>query len=144
MKPESPRIKRTRHAKHFITYHFVWIPKYRRDILTGKVAERLKEMLKEYSEEIGCEVIALEVTPDHVHVFLQAKPNLSPAQIVNHLKGKTARKLLQEFPELRSKMAHGRLWSRSYFVTSVGYITDEIVKHYVETQWERELKRRGQ
>ncbi|WP_143592344.1 IS200/IS605 family transposase, partial [Thermococcus litoralis] len=75
MKPESPRIKRTRHAKHFITYHFVWIPKYRRDILTGKVVERLKEMFKEYSEEIGCEVIALEVMPDHVHVFLQAKPN---------------------------------------------------------------------
>ncbi|WP_297068988.1 IS200/IS605 family transposase [Thermococcus sp.] len=143
MKPELPRIKRTRHAKHFITYHFIWIPKYRRDILTGKVAERLKEMLKEYAEEIGCEVIALEVMPDHVHVFLQAKPNLSPAQIVNHLKGKTARKLLQEFPKLRSKTTHGRLWSRSYFVASVGSITDEIVKHYVETQWERELKRRG-
>ncbi|AEC52005.1 IS element ISTsi3 orfA-like, probably transposase [Pyrococcus sp. NA2] len=89
-------------------------------------------MLKEYSEEIGCEVIALKVMPDHVHV-----------QIVNHLKGKIARKLLQEFPELRNKTTNGRLWSRSYFVASAGYITDEIVKHYIETQWERELKRRG-
>ncbi|NJF24417.1 IS200/IS605 family transposase [Thermococcus sp. Bubb.Bath] len=143
MQSESLKIKRTRHARHFLTYHFVWIPKYRRDILIGKVAERLKEMLKEYAEEIGCEVIALEVMPDHVHVFLQAKPDLSPAKIVNHLKGKTARKLLQEFPELRSKTTRGRLWSRSYFVASVGYITDEIVKHYIETQWERELKRKG-
>jgi len=134
----------TRHAKHFISYHFIWIPKYRRDILVGKVAERLKQMLKEYAEEINCEVIAIEVRPDHVHVFLRAKPNLSPARIVGHLKGKSARKLLQEFPELRAKTTHGRLWSRSYFVASVGHITDEIVKHYVETQWERELKRREQ
>lgn len=134
----------TRHAKHFITYHFVWIPKCRRDILVGKVAERLKQMLKEFAEELGCEVIFLEVTPDHVHVFLRAKPNLSPAGIVGYLKGKSARKLLMEFPELRAKTTRGRLWSRSYFVASVGYITDEIVKHYVETQWERELKRREQ
>jgi len=143
MEARIPAFSSTRHVKHFIAYHFVWIPKYRRDILVGKVAERLKQMLKEYTEEIGCEVISLEVNPDYVHVFLRAKPNLSPAQIVNHLKGKTARKLLQEFPELRAKTMNERLWSRSYFVASVGYITDEIVKHYVETQWERELKRRG-
>ncbi|NJE09996.1 IS200/IS605 family transposase [Thermococcus sp. MAR1] len=143
MKQEIPIFSRTRHVKHYLAYHFAWIPKYRRDILTGEVAERLKQMLKEYAEEIDCEVIALEVMPDHVHVFLRAKPNLSPAKIINHLKGKTARKLLQEFPELRTKTTNGRLWSRSYFVTTVGYVTDEIVKHYVETQWERELKRKG-
>ncbi|AHF81393.1 IS200/IS605 family transposase [Thermococcus paralvinellae] len=143
MKSGTPKFSSTRHAKHFIAYHFVWIPKYRRDILVGKVAERLKEMLKGYAKEIGCEVISLEVTPDHVHVFLRAKPNLSPAQIVNHLKGKSARKLLMEFPELRAKTTHGRLWSRSYFVATVGCITDEVVKHYIETQWERELKRKG-
>ncbi|AHF79424.1 IS200/IS605 family transposase [Thermococcus paralvinellae] len=143
MEDKLPKFSSTRHAKHLIIYHFIWIPKYSRDILVGKVAERLKQMLKEYAEEIGCEVISLEVMPDHVHIFLRAKPNLSPAQIVNHLKGKSARKLLMEFPELRAKTTRGRLWSRSYFVASVGYITDEIVKHYVETQWERELKRRG-
>ncbi|HII67675.1 MAG TPA: IS200/IS605-like element ISTsi3 family transposase [Thermococcaceae archaeon] len=144
METRIPAFSSTRHVKHFLAYHFVWIPKYRRDILTGKVAERLKQMLKEFAGEIGCEVISLEVMPDHVHVFLRAKPDLAPARIINHLKGKSARKLLQEFPELRTKTAHGRLWSRSYFVASAGYITDEIVKHYVETQWERELKRRGQ
>jgi len=142
MKPETPTLSRTRHAKHYLAYHFVWIPKYK-NALAGKVAERFKQMLKEYAEEIDCEVIAIEVMPDHVHVFLKAKPNLSPAKIINHLKGKTARKLLQEFPELRAKTTNGRLWSRSYFVASVGYVTDEIVKHYVETQWERELKRKG-
>jgi|Wag4MinimDraft_10_1082650.scaffolds.fasta_scaffold01927_1 putative transposase len=143
MNSETPMFSSTRHAKHFLAYHFIWIPKYRKDILTGKVAERLKEMLKEFAKEIGCEIISLEVMPDHVHIFLRAKPDYSPAKIVGFLKGKTARKLLQEFPELRTKTTHGRLWSRSYFVASVGYITDEIVKHYIETQWERELKRRG-
>ncbi len=144
MEDKLPKFSSTRHAKHFVAYHFIWIPKYRRDILVGKVAERLKQMLKEFAEEIGCEAISLEVMPDHVHVFLRAKPDHSPARIVGYLKGKSARKLLQEFPELRGKTTHGRLWSRSYFVASVGYITNEIVKHYIETQWERELKRRGQ
>ena len=64
-------------------------------------------MLKELAEEIECEIISLEVMPDHVHIFLRAKPDLSPARIINHLKGKSARKLLQEFLELRTKTTHG-------------------------------------
>jgi putative transposase len=94
--------------------------------------------LKEILRELGCEPLAIEVMPDHVHVFALCPPRHSPAYIVNYLKGKSARRILQRFPELKSKATRGKLWSRSYFVSTVGNVTADIVKRYVEEQWERE------
>jgi len=108
---EWMRLRSTRHTKYWCGYHFVWIPKYRRDILVG-------EVLSEILRELGCEPLALDVMPDHV--FALCPPRHSPAYIVNYLKGKSAR-ILQSFPELKTAI-HGKLWSRSY---------------YVEEQWRR-------
>jgi putative transposase len=116
----------------------VWIPKYSRDILVGEVAEYTREVLSEILRELECEPLALEVMPDHVHVFALCPPRHSPAYIVNYLKGKSARRILQRFPELKTRSARGKLWSRSYFVATVGNVTAEIVKRYIEEQWERE------
>ena len=132
------RLRSTRHVRYWCGYHFVWIPKYRRDILVGEVTEYSREVLKQILEELDCEPIALEVMPDHVHVFTLCPPRLSPAYVANYLKGKSARKILQRFPELRAKTSRGRLWSRSYFVATVGNVTTEVVKRYVEEQWARE------
>ncbi|GBF08858.1 IS200/IS605 family transposase [Aeropyrum pernix] len=132
------RLRRTRHTRYWCGYHFVWIPKYRRDILVGEIAEYTREVLKHILEELDCEPIALEVMPDHVHVFTLCPPRLSPAYIANYLKGKSARRILQRFPELRTKASRGKLWSRSYFVATVGNVTAEVVKRYVEEQWEKE------
>jgi len=76
--------------------------------------------------------------PDYVHVFTLCTPRHSPAYIVNYLKGKSARRILQRFPELKTRASRGRLWSRSYLVTTVRNVTADIVKKYVEEQWERE------
>ncbi len=128
------RLRSTRHVKYWCAYHFVWIPKYRRDVLVGEIAEYTREVLREIAGELGCEVLALEVMPDHVHVFLLCPPRLAPpAYIANYLKGKSARRVLQRFPHLRT----GKLWSRSYFVATVGNVTADIVKKYVEEQWEK-------
>lgn len=116
----------------------MWIPKYRRDILVGDTAEYSREILREIAEEIGCEPIAIEVMPDHVHVFVLCPPRLPPAYVANYLKGKSARRILQRFPELKSRTRYGRLWSRSYFVATVGNVTADMVKKYVEEQWARE------
>ena len=132
------RLRSTRHARYWCGYHFVWIPKYRRDVLVGEVAEYTREVLKQILEELGCEPIAISVMPDHVHVFALCPPRLSPAYVANYLKGKSARRILQRFPELRSKASRGKLWSRSYFVATVGNVTAEVVKRYVEEQWEKE------
>jgi putative transposase len=132
------RLRITRHAKYWCSYHFVWIPKYRRDVLVGDVAEYTREVLSEILKELKCEPLTLEVMPDHIHVFALCPPRHSPAYIVNYLKGKSARRILQRFPELKSKATRGKLWSRSYFVATVGSITADIVKRYVEEQWEKE------
>jgi putative transposase len=132
------RFRSTRHARYWCGYHLVWIPKYRRDILVGEVAEYTREVLNEILRELGCESLALEVMPDHVHVFALCPPRHSPAYIVNYLKGKSARKILQRFPELKGGVARGKLWGRSYFVATVGNVTADMVERYVEEQWGRE------
>jgi putative transposase len=91
-----------------------------------------------YLESWGCESLALEVLPDYVHVFALCPPRHSPAYVVNYLKGKSARKILQRFPELRTRAVRGKLWSRSYLVATVGNVTADIVKRYVEEQWGKE------
>ncbi|MEM4003864.1 MAG: IS200/IS605 family transposase [Ignisphaera sp.] len=128
----------TRYARYWCGYHFVWIPKYRKDILVGGVAEYTREVLKQILLELGCEPIAIEVLPDHVHVFCSCPPRLSPAYVVNYLKGKSARRILQKFPELKTGATRGKLWSRSYFVVTVGSVSADVIKRYVEEQWEKE------
>ena len=132
------RLRSTRHARYWCGYHFVWIPKYRRDLLVGEVAEYTREVLREILKELECEAIVVEVMPDYVHVFTLCPPRHSPAYIVNYLKGKSARRILQRFPELKAKATRGKLWSRSYFVATVSNVTADMVKRYVEEQWARE------
>ena len=106
-----------------MNYHFVWSPKYRRKVITGKVERRLKELLREKSEEMGCKVLALETMPDHVHIFIQGTPILAPNRIVAGLKGYSSRVLRAEFPHLTSSLP--TLWTRSYFVSTHGHVSAE-------------------
>lgn len=135
------RLRSTRHVRYWCAYHFVWIPEHRKNILVGRVAECTKEVLKNILEELGCEPITVEVMSNHVHVFALCPPRHSPAYVANYLKGKSARRVLQRFPELKSESERGKLWSRSYFVATVGNVTADVVKRYVEEQWRREASR---
>lgn len=116
-------------------YHLVWCPKYRRPVLTGEVAKRCEELLHAKAFEHGWEFIALEVMPDHIHMFIKTRPSDSPAYIANQFKGYTSRLLRAEFPSLRSKLP--TLWSRSFFVSTVGAVSAKTVQQYIDTQWER-------
>ncbi|BFI74474.1 IS200/IS605 family transposase [Sulfurisphaera ohwakuensis] len=127
--------KSTRHAKYLCNYHFVWIPN--KKLLVGEVAEYTKEVLKSIAEELDCEVLALEVTPDHIHLFVNCPPRYAPSYLANYFKGKSARLILKKFPELR-KYTNGKLWTRSYFVSTAGNISSETIKKYVEEQWAKE------
>lgn len=117
---------------HFMNYHFVWCPKYRRKVITGKIEKRLRQLLEQKTAEIGCKIIALETMPDHLHIFLQATPTVAPNRLVAALKGHTSRVLRQEFPELTSRLPS--LWTRSYFVSTHGHVSAEAIKKYVEGQ----------
>jgi putative transposase len=112
--------------------HLVWCPKYRRKVLVNGVDERLKTLLMEKSQERGFVIHAMEVMPDHVHLFLEHDPTYGVAEIVNRLKGYTSRILRSEFPWLRSRIP--TLWSRSYFAGSIGSVTSTAVQKYIKDQ----------
>ena len=124
-----------RGAAYSLGYHLVWCPKYRRPVLVGPVTERLRELITEKAAEHNWTIAALEVMPDHVHLFVRADPTASPSYVANQLKGFTSKVLREEFPALRRRLP--TLWSRSYFVSSVGNVSAATIQKYIETQWER-------
>lgn len=107
-------------------------PKYRRSVLTGAIADRLSDLLRGKAEELGVEIEAMEVMPDHVHLFVSAPPIYAPQELANRFKGYTSRVLRQEYPGLKSRLPS--LWSRSYYVGTAGAVTAEIVKRYIAEQ----------
>ena len=115
-----------------LKYHLVWCPKYRRPVLEGAIEKRLREVLEDVRAEHEWTIHALEVMPDHVHLFIESDPIYSVAEIVNRLKGASSRILRSEFPALRSRLP--TLWSRSYYAGTVGAVSDAVVRRYIESQ----------
>lgn len=115
-----------------LKHHIVWCPKYRRSVLMPPVDGRLKELLAEIAAEHEMTIHAVEVMPDHVHLFVESDPTLCVAEIVNRFKGRTSRVLRQEFPALRSRLP--TLWSRSYFAATVGAVSEATIRRYIEAQ----------
>lgn len=113
-------------------YHVVWCPKYRRKVLIGKVSDFLTAQLTEICELRQWPILALEVQPDHIHLFLSIPPSIAVADAVKILKGTTARKLFVEFPELKQSLWGGHLWSPSYYVGTAGNVSAEIIRRYIE------------
>lgn len=122
-------------AVYSIGLHVIWCPKYRKRVLTGPVADRLKEILAEVASERGWSIEAIEVMPDHVHVFLYVGPNDSVATVTRAFKGRSARILRSEFSRLRTP--YPGLWSGSYFASSVGRVSADTVRRYIEGQTAR-------
>jgi putative transposase len=112
--------------------HLVWCPKYRRPVLVNAVATRLEALLREKAAELEMTVHALEIMPDHVHLFIEFDPRWSIAEIVNRLKGYTSRILRQEFAFLRSRLP--TLWSRSYYAGTIGHVSERTVRAYIDAQ----------
>lgn len=127
--------RKTKTTVSLINYHFVFCPRYRRKIfLYPNVERRLKEIVKEICTEISIEIIAMECDKDHVHLFLNCLPTLSPSIIMQKIKGATSKRLREEFTELEKMPS---LWTRSYFVSTAGNVSSETIKRYVEEQKSR-------
>lgn len=129
------------HCKHNINYHIIWIPKFRKKLLTGKVAEVLKIIIEGQCEEMQCEKLALEVMPDHIHLFIGAKPTHRPCDIVHKLKGNTSIQLRRCFPALKYlgyQQHYGKgfdaLWASGYYCGSAGHVSAEAVARYIAEQ----------
>lgn len=124
--------RRTNTTVSLLNYHFVFCPRYRRKIfLKLEVEQRFKELVHEVCAELNIVIVAMECDKDHTHMFLNALPTLSPADIMAKIKGVTSKKLREEFPHLLHLPS---LWTRSYFVSTAGNVSSETIKRYVEQQ----------
>jgi len=122
------------HTKSDLKVHVVWIPKYRKPVLTGDLALRVRDMIRQIASEHELEILSGKVARDHVHVFLSYRPTQDVAQIMQWLKGISSRVLLQEFPRLRKQFWGRHFWARGYLAVSSGTITDEMIQEYIEEQ----------
>jgi len=128
----SKKYKTDNHLVYSCQYHVIFCPKYRRSVLVDGVEKRLKELILDKELEYGYEVQDMEVMPDHVHLILDVNPKKGIFTIVNHIKGYTSHELRKEFPTLKSRLP--TLWTQSKFISSVGAVTLEVVKKYIEEQ----------
>ena len=118
-----------------INYHIVWSTKYRRKVLTTDIERRLKEILIDVGKQKGFEIAEIEVgTNDHVHVFVSAIPKISISYIAKMMKGISGRLLLKEFPGLSKELWNGELWNPSYYVETIGSISEEAIRQYIQNQ----------
>jgi len=121
----------TKHVTYKIAFHFVWCPKYRKAILVGDVAQFVEAEIKRLCQENKWMIGALNVQEDHVHLFLSTPPSIAPSLIANTLKGITARQVFKQYPAVKKQLWGGSFWSRSYYVGTVGDMTEETVKKYI-------------
>jgi putative transposase len=119
------------HTVHLIVYHMIWCPKRRRQVLIGKVAERLEHLICEVAQENAWEVLQLAIQPDHVHLFLRANPYTLPTDIARLIKGRSSRVLREEFPQIKRMPS---LWTRSTFYSTDGLVSTDIIQQYIERQ----------
>lgn len=120
-----------------VNYHIVWSTKYRRDVLTGDIEAALREVIVETAVEKGFIIKSMEVMPDHVHVFASAHPKIAPSYMIKMLKAVSGRKLLLAFPALRRTMCRGHLWNPSTYVETIGHISEDTIRLYIEDQKKR-------
>jgi len=131
--------RRSAHAVFDIKYHVVWITKYRYKVLKGRVAERTRDLIRQICEAREVVIVRGSVSPDHVHMLLSAPADLAPAKLVQYIKGRSSRKLQDEFPELRKRYWGQHLWARGYFCATVGAVDEATIREYIENQkWDQD------
>ena len=120
------------HTVYDIQYHFVWVTKYRYQVLSGEVAERARELIRQTCMSRDIKILKGHVSKDHIHILVSCPPALSPAKIMQYLKGRSSRMLQDEFPHLKKRYWGQHLWARGYFCATVGVVTDEQIREYID------------
>ena len=129
--------KTSGHAIFDIQYHLCWCTKYRYPVLHGEIGRRCRDLLRQIAMARDVTIIRGALAPDHIHMLVASPPSLAPSKLVQYVKGRSSRKLQMEFEELKRRYWGQHLWARGYFCSTVGTVTDEIIKKYIEEQkWE--------
>jgi putative transposase len=126
--------RRGAHTVFEIHLHIVWTTKYRRPALAGEVGLRVRDLIREICAAHEVTIMKGHISRDHIHLFVSIPPQVTISRLLQWLKGKTAYKLLAEFPHLRKKFWDRHIWARGYFCCSSGNVTDEVIMQYIEQQ----------
>ena len=126
--------RKDRHTVYNITYHYVWVTKYRYHVLKGDVALRARDLIRQTCLSRGVTILKGNVGVDHVHILVSCPPSLSPSKIMQYIKGRSSRMLQDEFPHLKKRYWGRHLWARGYFCATVGTVTEEMIRQYIENQ----------
>jgi len=135
--------RKTSHSVYDLKYHLVWITKYRKPVIFGDVAIRLRELIREICKSLDIEIIKGQFSKDHVHLFVSVPSQLSISKVMGRIKGKTSRKMLSEYRRLAKEFWGRHLWARGYFAASSGNVTDEVIMQYIAMQDLEERARDG-
>ena len=124
----------TSHAVYDIKYHIIWVTKYRYKVLGGKIGKRLRELLRQGCEARKITILSGSIRSDHVHLLISCPPSMAPSKVVQYLKGRSSRLLQEEYPDLKKRYWGQPLWARGYFCATVGSVTEDTIKRYIEEQ----------
>jgi len=131
-----PEYRKGPHTTYDIQYHFVWATKYRYKVLRGEIAQRAREIIRQICMAREITIVKGHVSADHVHLLVSCPRALSPAKIAQYVKGTSSRKLQDEFPHLKKRYWGQHLWGRGYFCATVGAVTEDQIKDYIEKHQE--------
>lgn len=136
MIPSNNGYKTKNHCKFLIQYHIIWCPKFRFSVLgTDEVTNFLSKSLQEICDTYGYEIKAKEIMPDHIHIFVAVPHTVAPCDVARTLKSISAISMFKEFPQLKKFYSRcGVLWSRGYFISTIGHISEDTVRKYIEGQ----------
>ena len=123
--------KVAKHSVYNINYHLVFCPKRRKSVLVDDIVLDLEQLFTDLMVTMGCKIEQLSIEPDHVHLFISAPPNISPHLIIKNLKGNTSKFLRDKYPQLKKLPT---MWSRSYYIGTVGFVSESVVKNYIANQ----------
>ena len=127
-------IKYGSHTVYDIQYHIVWTTKYRYKVLKGKIAVRLRELLRQGCEARKITIVKGNIGKEHVHMLISCPPSIAPSKMMQYLKGRSSKILQEEFDELKKRYWGQHLWAPGYFCRTVGSVTEEMIKQYIEEQ----------
>jgi putative transposase len=119
------------HTVFYHRYHVVWATKYRYDVLRGAIRQRVREIIRQVCAELGVTIVEGVLSQDHVPMFVSVPPQLSVSELMRRVKGRSSRKIQQEFPVLRKRYWGRHFWARGYFSTTSGNITDDVILQYL-------------
>ena len=121
-------------TKHRLMYHIVWIPKYRKRVLKGKIATRLKDLLYECADMNRWRIEELNIQEDHVHVLVRMRPEISVSKMVQLFKGMSSKIIREEFPDLKEFLWGKSFWADGYFAETSGQVNEKQIREYIRNQ----------